>query len=301
MPVTRLAKRRRSSLLACVGGVVCVVASCSRGNHSSAPAASENTVSARESGRVDAGPGRALSSSRSLGPSAPGSEPLESSVDKVQLEGRSGASVEQMCAAWKADLLAAVRSEHEAGFGFDNYDEGGIVCAGNTNLLPLEGELPHGWSILSSVELQYFDGVAHLDEQYLLLRRADGALVVGPKYSASNDIGDAAPPAAYRAAMVPVAGAMVLVLVSLEIGDRPDPLGADGYPGPNAHYQVVHSGRVCRFEVARFRCEPKGFTEFRRSSVSRFQHALLMRAPRVDLPELDVTTGKLREEPGSGT
>jgi hypothetical protein len=222
-------------------------------------------------------------------------------VDQVQFEGRDGASLEQLCTAWKAELLAAVKSEQDAGFGFDNYDAKGIVCTKRSETPRLEGTLPHGWTILSSIDLHYFDGVAELDDRYLLLKRADGTLVVGPKYRTSNDIGDTAPPAACRLAMIPSANATVLVVVSLELGDRPDPLGEDGQPGPNAHYTVRHSGRLCRFEPTRFTCETKGFTVFKERIVSSSERAALLNAPKPELPNLDASTGKLLEAQGTST
>jgi hypothetical protein len=226
------------------------------------------------------------------GSSAGTSTLRESPVDRVQFEGREGIGLEPICAAWRGELLAAVKSEQEAGFGFDNYDTKGVKCAPR-KAPRLEGSLPHGWSISSSVALQYFDGVANMDDRYLLLRRADGTTVIGPMYSTANDIGDEAPPAASRLAMVRHRDLEVLVIASLAIGNRPDPVLPNGRPGPDAHYTVCHSGRVCRFEPTRFTCQPKPFTPYQARVVGGAERAALRQAPKPELPVLDPATGAI--------
>ena len=225
---------------------------------------------------------------------APSSEPelRESAIDKVQIEGREGSSLAAVCAAWKADLISAVRAEHDAGFGLDGYDEKGVTCV--RRAAPrIEGTLPEGWSVVGSLKLDYFDGVLVLDNLYLLLKRADGTTVIGPLYRTANDMGDVAPPAASRLAMGSGGGMPVLLMGSLEIGDRPDPAREDGTPGPNARYIIRQSGRVCRFEATRFSCDPTLFTEFEERQVSAAERAALLRAPKAKLPPVDPTTGKL--------
>lgn len=218
----------------------------------------------------------------------------ETQVDGVQFEGRQGPRLEAICAVWRAELLAAVKSEHEAGFGFDNYDPKWIKCAPSRSKAPrLEGALPHDWSIRSSVALEYFDGAVMLDDRYLLLRRADGTTVIGPLYSTMNDTGDVTPPAATRLAMLPYRDTEVLVIASLEVGDRPDPMLDNGKPGPNARYTIRHSGRVCRFEPAQFACDPRPLVVYQERVVSGAERAALLRAPKVELPVLDPASGAI--------
>jgi hypothetical protein len=136
-----------------------------------------------------------------------------------------------------------------------------------------------------------------LDDRYLLLRRADGTTVIGPMYSTANDTGDVAPPAATRLAMLRYGVGEALVIASLEIGDRPDPLLDNGKPGPNAKYTIRHSGRVCRFEPARFTCDPRPLIVYQERVVSGAERAALIRAPKVDLPALDPATGAIAVPP----
>lgn len=297
-PYARCANMKSQSPKRCSGtwgltsSLVCVATSCSPASHRaltfrSVPSAASAPVARHDTAAFTA-------------PASPATSELrESPVDRVRFEGRDGASLGQLCAEWKSELLAAIKSEQDAGFGYDDYDAQGIVCVRGTGEPDLEGTLPYGWSILASVNLQYFDGVAALDERYLLLNRADGALVVGPKYRTSNDIGDTTPPAACRLAMVPLGNVSVLVVGSLEIGDRATPLGDNGEAGPSAHYAVRHSGRTCRFEPTTFTCEPKGFTVFKERSVNSAERTALLKAPKPELPDLDADTGKILEVKGT--
>lgn len=289
LAIMKSPKRKECPALSVVvAALACTAASCSQARNQTA---TSPLVSNQRLAPV-VGPGTSAIAAPAS-PTAP--EPLESPVSRVRFEGRTGERLEQLCAAWRAELLAAVKSEHEAGFGYDNYDAQGIVCAKQQAVPNLEGTLPYGWTILSTVNLQYFDGAAMLDDRYLLLERADGTLVVGPKYGTSNDIGDTAPPAACRLALVPWGNVPVLVVVSLEIGDRPDPMGEDGKPGPNAQYSVRHSGRTCRFEPTRFSCEPADFTVFKERNVSSAERNAMLLAPKPEVPELDARTGRILE------
>jgi hypothetical protein len=281
-----MASMRRCSLVLWTAFLAANATSCKSRTKESPPASpvvdsAKPAQSAQESAKAAA-----------AGSSAAASDLRESAVDRVQFEGREGTSLEPICAAWRAELLAAVQSEHEAGNGFDNYDTKGVRCAPR-KAPRLEGSLPHGWSIRSSVALEYFDGVLVLDDRYLLLRRADGTAVIGPMYSTANDMGDEAPPAASRLAMVRYGDLEVLVIASLEIGGWPDPVLPDGKPGPNAHYKIHHSGRVCRFDPTRFTCDPKPFTLYQERVVSAAERAVMLRAPKAELPVLDPATGAI--------
>ena len=290
-----LALIQYGSRVLCVGCIAVSLPNCSsRTVSSSLPKVASTTQP-----QIASKPQEAVSAHAATEPGSPeagvaGDTLEESPVDQLQFEGREGANVEQLFGAWKSDLLAIVKTEHDRGFGFDNYDEKGVSWEPH-KAPPLEGSLPYNWSVRLALALHYFDGAAARDDRYLVLRREDGTTVIGPRYSESDDIGDAAPLVASRLAVITFRGEPVLVVVSLEIGDRPDPTRGDSRPGPNARYQVYQSGRVCRFEPTRFACRRKWFTVFKRRFVSAAERAAMRKAPKPELPVLEPSTGDLSE------
>lgn len=220
---------------------------------------------------------------------APGSAPppLPPSLDDVRFESREGASLEAVCAAWKSDVLAIVKREQAAGHGLEGYDANEVRCGATSAPTLEEGTLPLGWRVLSAAELRYFDGVALRDDLYLVLTRPDGALVAGPLYSTSNDIGDSPQPGFWRAAMGTSRGQPVLLLSYAAAWHSPyDSRDADGL-------DVEHAGRVCRFDVKRFTCDQPRPIVFQIDKLDGVRGAAFKAAPRAKLPVLDAT-GSLR-------
>jgi hypothetical protein len=217
--------------------------------------------------------------------------PLPASLEEVAFEGREGASLAAICGRWKGDVLTVVKSMQAAGLGLDGYDAAEVVCSAAA-APPLEGDLPLGWALVSSAALHYFDGVAVMDERYLVLRRPDGATVAGPMYSAHNDIGDSPAPTAWRVAMGSSKGNAVLLLSSAAGWHSP----YERDPDPDS-IQVEHAARVCRFELTRFTCDQRQLTVFAKKTLDRTGAATFRSAPTAELPALDPATGTLRPLP----
>lgn len=219
---------------------------------------------------------------------APGSAPppLPASLTDVKFEGREGASLDAICAAWRADVMTIVRREQKAGRGLDGYREEDLKC--KTTAGPqLEGTLPHGWTVSSSISLGYFDGVAVKDDEFLFLKRADGTMVVGPMQSTSNDIGDSPVPGFWRAAVVDSKGTPVLVVSAAAAWHSPyDSKDADGL-------DIEHTARVCRFEPTKFTCDEPHPTVFLIEKLDGKRGAAFKAAPKAKLPTLSPSTGKM--------
>lgn len=224
---------------------------------------------------------------------APGSAPpplLATSVADVAFEGREGSSLEAICAAWKKDLMEVVHREQKAGHGLDGYREEDLRCKSSSGP-QLEGALPHGWTTTSSIELGFFDGVAWNNDYFLFLRRADGARVVGPLQSTSNDIGDSPVPGFWRAAVVDSKGTPVLVVSAAAAWHSPyDSKDADGL-------DIEHTARVCRFEPTRFTCDEPRPTVFLLEKLDGKRGAAFKAAPKAKLPTLSPSTGKMVPSP----
>ena len=225
---------------------------------------------------------------------APGSAPppaLATSVADIAFEGREGASLEAICAAWKKDVMEVVHREQKAGHGLDGYREEDLKC--KTSAGPqLEGALPHGWRITSSIELGFFDGVAVKNDYFLFLERADGVRVVGPMQSTSNDIGDSPVPGFWRAAMADSKAGPVMIVSAAAAWHSPyDSRDADGL-------DIEHTARVCRFGPTKFTCDEPHPTVFLVEKLDGKRGAAFKDAPRAKLPTVNPQTGKMAPRGG---
>lgn len=210
---------------------------------------------------------------------APGSARPPAWLGEVELEGREGPSAAAICAAWRSDVLATVKRMQRAGQGLDGYDPSWVTCAPEP-APPLEGELPLGWRLVGAARLHWFNGVAMMDEENLVLVRPDGATVVGPVYSTANDIGDSPRPIAARLAVRDAAGGPCLVLATAAVWqNRFDPAA-----GPDDH-DIEHAARSCRIEVTRIACASPHASVFSTRRVGKAEAAAFARAPRVELPK----------------
>jgi hypothetical protein len=137
------------------------------------------------------------------------------------------------------------------------------------------------------VELGFFDGVAVKKDYFLLLKRSDGTMVIGPMQSSSNDIGDSPVPGFWRAAMADSKGQPVLLLSAAAAWHSPyDSTDADGL-------DIEHTGRVCRFEPTKFTCDEPRPTVFLVEKLDGKKGAAFKAAPRAKLPALNPSTGKM--------
>lgn len=219
---------------------------------------------------------------------AKGNAPLPSPANiwEVPFEGREGASLEAICAAWRADVMKVVRREQAAGHGLEGYREEELGC--KTSPGPqLEGTLPHGWEVVSSVELRFFDGVAVKDDFFLFMKRSDGLRVVGPMQSTANDIGDSPVPGFWRAAVVDSRGEKALIVSAAAAWHSPyDSRDADGL-------DIEHTARVCRLTPTKTTCDEPRPTVFLLEKLDGKRGAAFKDAPRAKLPRLDPATGKM--------
>ncbi len=233
--------------------------------------------------RITVAKGSATAPSRFLQPS------------DLTFEGRSGTTAQEICSAWKKELMALIVAAQKGGLGFDGYDEKSVVCTEIT-APALEGVLPDGWSLPAAVKRAYFDGVAHSDERYLALRRNDGTIVVGPEYAYANDIGDSGYPLASRVAVVKAGSGPALLVASVSISPYTDGVFPDGGAGPGTTWRAEHEGRVCRFLPMQTLCDERILTIFRKQTLDGAARAAFEKAPKVDLPPLDSKTGKMHLE-----
>lgn len=217
------------------------------------------------------------------------SAPLPADLQEVKFEGREGAGgLATICAPWKTEVLAVVRKMQKAGQGLDGFDPAWLKCTAAA-APPLEnGPLPLGWSVLSAVALQHFNGVVLRDDRYLLLRRPDGATVVGPMYSTSNDMGDSPSPSAWRVGVGVSKGVPVLLVGSVAAWHSP----YDHDPDPDS-LQAEYEGRVCRFELTRVTCDQSEPTRFAKKTLAKAVAAAFTASPRAELPPIDPATGTL--------
>ncbi|MBS2017199.1 MAG: hypothetical protein JST00_30230 [Deltaproteobacteria bacterium] len=212
--------------------------------------------------------------------------PAPAGIWEVPFEGREGASLEAICAAWRADVMKVVRREQAAGHGLDGYREEELKCKASPGP-QLEGTLPHGWETTSSVELRFFDGVAEKDDYFLFMKRSDGVHVIGPMQSTANDIGDSPVPGFWRAAVVDSRGEKALIVSAAAAWHSPyDSRDADGL-------DIEHTARVCRVTPQKITCDEPRPTVFLLEKLDGKRGAKFKEAPRAKLPRLDPSTGKM--------
>jgi hypothetical protein len=205
---------------------------------------------------------------------------LPADLQELTFEGREGASLADICGAWRRDLVAVVAKMQEAGLGLDGYDLSEPRC--EAAAAPrLEGTLPPGWSVVSAAGLHWFDGVALEDQRFVVLRRPDGKTIAGPMYSTASDVGDSPRPSAWRLAVARTKKGPVLLVASAAAWHSPYDPGAD----PDA-LEARYEARVCRFEAARVACDQREPTLFAKKTVKA--------APIAELPPIDPATGALK-------
>jgi len=213
--------------------------------------------------------------------------PLPASLQEVKVEGREGASLEAICAAFRADVMAIVRRAQKAGHGLEGYDPSEVKCK-PTTLSPLAGTLPNGWTITTGVSLSYFDGVVVRDDLYPLMKRGDGVTVMGPLFSSANDVGDSPVPGYWRMGVALARGEPALLLAYAAAWHSP----YDSSEADSLH--VEHAARVCRFQPVRFTCDQPQPMIFRVDKLDGVRGAAFKAAPKAELPPIDPATGTLK-------
>jgi hypothetical protein len=219
---------------------------------------------------------------------APGSAPAPKPRNaETKVTGLAAADLRALCAVWSARAKTKAQNEIEA----EVFNSGGnakqyshwltVISCKPEGLVPIEGDLPQGFSNLGSIRTVEFVLTANFNEKRLVLKDPEGNAIIGPRLTVNGDA-DLAPSIAYK-------------VVSTRVGTH-DVLAASevreswiGSFGPKTSTMGVEFSVItCLFDKSELGCD-EGSQTYARDAMKR--------GSSVVWPKLTLSpkTGKLEE------
>jgi hypothetical protein len=221
---------------------------------------------------------------------APGSAPAPKPRNgETKVTGLAAADLRALCAVWSASAKAKAQDAidyevlHSGGTAKQYSHWLSVISCKPEGLVPIEGDLPQGFSNLGSIRTVEFVQTANFNEKRLVLKDPDGKAIIGPRLTMNGDA-DLAPSIAFKVTCTHVGTHDVLA--ASEVRES----WTGSFKPKTSTMGVEFSAITCLFDTSRIDCDEAGQT---------YAGEAMKRGSSVIWPKLNLSpkTGRLEESP----